>query len=850
MFIRTANSKIVERIKDINVVAAHQFPSFGKRLATVDPIRLHPDKFYYLRNRSISALETYSANQNADAFPRLDLMNRHSTFIGDPVTIDHTEERVTGMVLDSVWVPKQIFKKTSGKLVPYVKANFEPGDIIVGDWVENILALDKVKADYEHPHLIEQIDDGEITDTSMGVFVEQSTCSVCGNVSNNPEGYCNHLASFKGRTYSGVDTQNQPHDVFEINSGLTFFEDSIIIPSALGGTAGGEGADTGAKVLEKIASTPSFDLGAYIVKRAFDEMGNSYEGDDTIEVGGKPETVEVGENIHQERKEKETENSKADQLRERVNDLVEEIQDQVEDLKSITSPDPVETTEIDETGTKASKENVSTIEIRSNNRKDFEWVIKELKTASISTDNIEMSVKVGDFYSKLEIPKDSTYKISKLIELANKENKDVVLHVISRRSFMKGQPVLIKGTVDRVLNDKVAVLTVANVSVPVSDKLTASLHDVSADQLIDLAAKKSIAVNTLYVKLAGDEIEKGDEVNIPGNVSMEPDEDGNLLISLDVDAQSKIEDKMVPIPELTVPEADVEIEEADGSSVDSFEEDPDNLPADFISAGNKNKRNATGPSAAKPKDKVPSAGNNSGKKKPDDQGFSALQKGSPKPKDKVPSAGKNGPNQFKGASVVPLTSDVIQNAINAVKKKADMPEDMSIKDFPKPNNTDKVPEKNFSEPFPKNTDKVPEGAVTTLSMLRKQIVQLRKDNTVLSTENKQLRAGNQLLTSRLKPLEIDRVVANLVKVGQLDNDANVIAAQRKELAVLYDKNTAEFRAIDKIASMQRNATKHSRKSIRTAQNNLRNRAGMVVDDFSTIESVNGYSDLDSGEFFE
>ena len=135
MFIKTANAHIVERIADPNlIVATKRFPNFAKRTAAVQPIRLYPDKFLYLRNRSISAMETHGPNQNGDAFPRRELMNRHSTFIGTPVTVDHTEERVVGMVLDSVWVPKMLFKAASKQLVAYDQNNIEPGDQIVGDW--------------------------------------------------------------------------------------------------------------------------------------------------------------------------------------------------------------------------------------------------------------------------------------------------------------------------------------------------------------------------------------------------------------------------------------------------------------------------------------------------------------------------------------------------------------------------------------------------------------------------------------------------------------------------------------------------------------------------------------------
>jgi len=689
MLVKYASAKIVEKIADPNLIAASQrFPNFSKRVAAVQPIKLYPDKFLYIRNRSISAMETYGANENGDAFPREELMNRYATFIGTPVTIDHTENRVIGMVLDSAWIPKMIFRK--GALIPFNYNDIQPGDQIVGDWIENILAIDKVKANVEHPHLIEQIQDGEVTDTSMGCFVNYSICSVptCRKKASSPEEYCRHVANFKNKVYSGVDVNNQRVHVYEENHGITFFEDSVIIPTRLGGVAGGEGADPGAKLLEKIASQP-FDLTPYMVTRKADQQvtNKAFEvseasktstkrtadqqfvgyGDDFVEMGEKPEAVEQGEQQYDDVKERENEVQKAERLRQRVEEYVEEVEEKIQDLKSLVTQPISPSSEIDMT--QGSKEKVL-VEIRSNNQADFDYTLKLLQNIPhelvYSNNNQKRSSDL--YYARVEISPKDTYKVNELRSSLEEENKDVVLHTISSRrlSMQKGQLVTFKTVVSKIA-DGILTLSIDKLEMPVTSKVLASIK--SSDVKVDLGAKSRVSLSSLLVKAedAPDTIKEGDEVEVPGIVSEEPDDSGTVVIDLDVDAQTEIDDELVPVEQLIIPEDDVEVEEEVGEEEEEVFEPTGEFTGEELEASKKEAQG--GPKPPNPKAKVPGAGgSNAPTNKASNPELSTLQRRyTPKPKDKVPDAGKHATKQAEKLTVRELIAQV-RAAKEAAKK--------------------------------------------------------------------------------------------------------------------------------------------------------------------------------------
>ena len=230
---------------------------YERIIANYEPIKLDKERFYYIRNRSVSAIETWGPNDNGDGFPRIELKANYKTFINSRVSVDHQDDIIVGMVIDSSFIPPKVIVK-------------EGAIYKTGDYVENILAIDKKAAEAFRHDFIQLIDDGKITDTSMGALAGYTICSVptCLHKAKDPSEYCEHIANFKNsmiRIAGDLEIR-----AYEICRDVRFFEDSIIVPLELGGMAGGRGADTSAKIVQKIASNNS--LRKYIVSlNAIDE---------------------------------------------------------------------------------------------------------------------------------------------------------------------------------------------------------------------------------------------------------------------------------------------------------------------------------------------------------------------------------------------------------------------------------------------------------------------------------------------------------------------------------------------------------------------------------------------------
>lgn len=233
-----------------------------RKIAANANIRLEPDRFLYVRNRAISGEESWGPNQNYDAFPSTEIRAGCSTFAGSTVDIDHDPSLPVGQVLDSFYVPKGVIsaKERSGSLTAAIRPfagydKLESGDQIVGDWIENVWAIDKQAIESFYPRSVEAIKDGEITDTSMGCEISHSECSICGNKASEPSQYCQCIGAFgvnKGALW--------PHPVtgamapsYERCYKLSFFEDSLILCESFNNVAGSQGADINAKLLQIIA---------------------------------------------------------------------------------------------------------------------------------------------------------------------------------------------------------------------------------------------------------------------------------------------------------------------------------------------------------------------------------------------------------------------------------------------------------------------------------------------------------------------------------------------------------------------------------------------------------------------
>ena len=201
-----------------------------------DPSLLDPEKFMYLRVRAVSAGEWWGPNDNGDNFDNGELSQRYATFVYTPAYLDHDNldaDRAVGIQIAAVYHPGP-----------------QPGG-----WVEIIKAVDRERASkvrVSHlagqPDLLTAIRRGEITDTSMGCFVEYSLCSICGNRAEEESDYCAHIANHKGQMVR--DAEGKERFSYEDNHGITFFEDSIITSRL---DQGGGGADLNAKILSEVA---------------------------------------------------------------------------------------------------------------------------------------------------------------------------------------------------------------------------------------------------------------------------------------------------------------------------------------------------------------------------------------------------------------------------------------------------------------------------------------------------------------------------------------------------------------------------------------------------------------------
>lgn len=225
--------------------SAEQTSGLNARLAVADFVNLNPGKFIYTRERAVSAYERYGLNGNADGFMDSELRARYASFINVPRYIDHANtdtSRAVGIVLNAWYHPLAHPK---------------------GGWVETVSALDRAKMSQviihtlpDSPTLLDAILSNRITDVSMGCYVEESVCTVCGNRAATEHEYCDHVTAHRGRRVKAASTcpVHPDKDGFiiagELNFGANFFDLSTITTLA---DFGGGGADEDAKILEKVA---------------------------------------------------------------------------------------------------------------------------------------------------------------------------------------------------------------------------------------------------------------------------------------------------------------------------------------------------------------------------------------------------------------------------------------------------------------------------------------------------------------------------------------------------------------------------------------------------------------------
>jgi hypothetical protein len=183
----------------------------------------HSDFLYY-RARAISSGDFgpmgkdgsrgWNYNGNFDYFPRKELEASYETFVGRNIFLDHNSESSLysiGKIIDAVPVDDP-----------------ETGEF----YIELVGKIDRTL----HPEICRKIETGELNSTSMGCSVDDSMCSVCGNVlHSDADEKCDHMGMNLGKKFPAeIDLpQYNIHKgdmvpCFSINSGIVFNEDSIV----------------------------------------------------------------------------------------------------------------------------------------------------------------------------------------------------------------------------------------------------------------------------------------------------------------------------------------------------------------------------------------------------------------------------------------------------------------------------------------------------------------------------------------------------------------------------------------------------------------------------------------------
>ena len=208
-----------------------------QRVAAITPIAEASEEYLYVVARAISGLEKWGPNDNGDAFEWQELLAAYPTFVRGGVYCDHDNEdknKAVGIIIDAQPDHDQ-------------------------ETVDVLMAISRTRA----PKTCKGIEDGTITDVSMGVIVGEAICSVCHNVATTEEEYCDHVRHHKAQEISIVPADRnkgtQIVKVFEINRDLCFFEVSVI-------GADSEGADPEAKFKYKIGSRNSASFSDYIIQ--------------------------------------------------------------------------------------------------------------------------------------------------------------------------------------------------------------------------------------------------------------------------------------------------------------------------------------------------------------------------------------------------------------------------------------------------------------------------------------------------------------------------------------------------------------------------------------------------------
>lgn len=172
--------------------------------------------YLYVRSRMISS----RTNDNHDSFPAEEIEKGWRTFIGKPVFVNHHNSN---------------HRRARGVIVAAALHRDRNPDSTPDTWVEGLMEVDAAR----FPKLAQAIIAGRVNRTSMGVDVELSKCSACGNQATSPAEYCRHLPALKGKKIRkrAKDGRLREEIIHEICHGLSFFENSLLVEDPADPTA-------------------------------------------------------------------------------------------------------------------------------------------------------------------------------------------------------------------------------------------------------------------------------------------------------------------------------------------------------------------------------------------------------------------------------------------------------------------------------------------------------------------------------------------------------------------------------------------------------------------------------------
>lgn len=173
--------------------------------------------YLYVRSRMISS----RTNDNHDTFPADEIEKGYKSFLGKPVFVNHHNAN---------------HRRARGVIVAIALHRDRNPDGTPDTWVEGLMEVDAVR----FPRLAKAILAGRVNRTSMGVDVEWSRCSACGNKATSPAEYCKHLPAMKGkkiRQRNKVTGKVEEKLIHEVCAGLSFFENSLLVEDPADPTA-------------------------------------------------------------------------------------------------------------------------------------------------------------------------------------------------------------------------------------------------------------------------------------------------------------------------------------------------------------------------------------------------------------------------------------------------------------------------------------------------------------------------------------------------------------------------------------------------------------------------------------